>query len=239
MASLPRLRHDIIIIHVVERAIVTEDVDVILVLAADASGSISDDRERVQRGGFARALRSPEFLAAVGSAKLGRIAVVYFEWSNSGRQIEARRGPWPVFAPVWTVISDAASAEVLAAAILETPRMTPGYTSISSAIDFSVEIIGASGFAAPRRVIDISGDGRNNDGRDVAVARDAAVAAGCTVNGLAMTDSDPGLEEYYRSEVTGGPLAFAMAVANESDFAGAVLRKLITEVAGIDPARRG
>ena len=209
-----------------------EEVDVLLALGADASGSISDDRERIQRMGFANALRSPEFLAAVATGRLGRIAVMYFEWSNNNRQVEARRGGWPAFTPIWTVISNRASAEALAAAIPETPRMTPGYTPVSGAIDYAARVIGASGFAAPRRVIDISSDGRNNDGREVMAARDAAVAAGITINGLVMLDSDPGLEAYYRAEVIGGPLAFVVPVAAEADFAQAVLRKLITEVAG-------
>lgn len=209
-----------------------EEVDVLLVLAADASGSISDDREKVQRLGYANALRSPDFLAAVATGRLGRIAAVYFEWSSHNAQAPALRRGWPGFASIWTVISDAASAEVLAAAIPRTPRMTPGYTSISAAIDHAAMVIAESGITAARRVVDISSDGRNNDGRAVAAARDAAVAAGITVNGLVMLDSDPGLEAYFRAEVIGGPLAFVVPVVAEADFAQAVLRKLITEVAG-------
>jgi len=213
-----------------------EEVDVLLALGADASGSISDDREHVQRMGYANALRSPEFLAAVATGRLGRIAAMYFEWSNHNRQIEARRTGWPGFTPIWTVISGAGSAEALAAAIPNTPRMTPGYTSISGAIDYAARLMAESGITAARRVIDISSDGRNNDGRDATAARDAAVAAGITVNGLVMLDSDPGLEAYYRTDVIGGPLAFVVPVAAEADFAQAVLRKLITEVAGLPPA---
>src|ERR1043166_6111184 len=138
-----------------------EEVDVVLVLAADASGSISDDRERLQRGGYADALRSARFLAAVRTGRLGRIAAVYVEWSNFGSQVVARHGPAPPFTPIWTVISDTASAEILATAIPQTARMTPGYTSISGGIDFSARLIAESGFTALRRVIDISGDGPN------------------------------------------------------------------------------
>jgi hypothetical protein len=215
-----------------------EEVDVLLVLAADASGSVSDDREHIQRVGYAKALRSPEFHAAVATGRLGRIGAMYFEWSNHNRQIEALRGGWPGFTPIWTVIKDAASAEKLAAAIPHTPRMTPGYTSISGAIDYAARTIAASGFTARRRVIDISSDGRNNDGRGVNAARNEAVAAGITINGLVMLDSDPGLEAYFRAEVIGGPLSFVVPVRAEADFAQAVLRKLITEVAG-SPTRRG
>lgn len=209
-----------------------EEVDVLLALGADASGSISDDRERVQRMGHANALRSPEFLAAVRTGRLGRIAVMYFEWSNDNRQVEALHGGWPGFPPIWTVISDAPSAAKLVEAIPQTTRMTPGYTSISGAIDYAARIIATSGFTAPRQVIDICSDGRNNDGRDVTAARDAAIAADMTVNGLAMTEADPGLEAYFRAQVIGGPLAFVVPVRAEADFAQAVLRKLITEVAG-------
>ena len=215
-----------------------EEVDVLLALGADASGSISDDRERVQRLGYANALRSAEFLAAVATGRLGRIAAMYFEWSNHNRQIEARRTGWPGFTPIWTVISGAGSAEALASAIPNTPRMTPGYTSISGAMDYAARVMAESGISAARRVIDISSDGRNNDGREVKAARDTAVAAGITVNGLVMLDSDPGLEAYFRAEVIGGPLAFVVPVVAEADFAQAVLRKLITEVAGV-PMRRG
>ncbi|MCX7671511.1 MAG: DUF1194 domain-containing protein [Anaerolineae bacterium] len=208
-----------------------EEVDVLLVLAADASGSVSDDRERMQRNGFAGALRNPAFLAAVSTGRLGRVAAVYVEWSNYGSQVTALRRGWPSFAPVWTVISDAASAERLAAAIPDTPRMTPGYTSLSGAIDYGSRIIAESGIVASRRVIDVSADGRNNDGRPVTAARDAALAAGITINGLALLDADPDLEAYFRAEVIGGPLAFVVPVQAEADFAAAVLRKLITEVA--------
>jgi hypothetical protein len=215
-----------------------EEVDVLLVLAADASGSVSDDRERMQRNGFAAALMNPAFLSAVATGRLGRVAAVYVEWSNYGSQVTALRRGWPSFAPVWTVISDAASAARLATAIPETPRMTPGYTSLSGAIDYGARIIAESGFAAPRRVIDVCADGRNNDGRAVIAARDAAVAEGITINGLAMLGADAELEAYFRAEVIGGPLAFVVAVESEADFAPAVLRKLITEVAAPAPSTR-
>ena len=201
------------------------EVDVALVLAADVSGSVSDARERRQREGYATGLRSPAFLGAVRSGRLGRIAALYFEWSTHDRQIEAMD---------WTVISDAVSAEMLARAILATPRMTPGFTSISGAIDFAMRRIRQAGFVAARLVIDVSGDGRNNDGREVRVARDAAVAAGVTVNGLPMLEAEPDLDSYYRTEVIGGPLAFAIPVPTAESIAAAILRKLVTEVAGVN-----
>jgi hypothetical protein len=202
----------------------TAEVDVALVLAADVSGSVTDARERMQRQGCAAGLLSPTFLGAVRSGRLGRIAALYFEWSTRDRQIEAMD---------WTVISDAASAEVLARAILVTPRMTPGFTSISGAIDFGARRIREGGFVAARLVIDVSGDGRNNDGREVRAARDAAVAAGITVNGLPMLEAEPDLDAYYRAEVIGGPLAFAIPVPTAERIASAMLRKLVMEVAGV------
>jgi Protein of unknown function (DUF1194) len=206
------------------------EVDVALVLAADVSGSVSDARERMQRQGYAAGLLNPAFLGAVRSGRLGRIAVLYFEWSTQDRQIEAMD---------WAVIADAASAEILARAILVTPRMTPGFTSISGAIDFGVRRIRQSGFMAARLVIDVSGDGRNNDGREARAARDAAVASGITVNGLPMLEAEPDLESYYRAEVIGGPLAFAVPVPTAESIATAVLRKLVTEVAGMNKRPAG
>jgi len=201
------------------------EVDVALVLAADVSGSVTDARERMQRQGYATGLLNPAFLGAVRSGRLGRIAALYFEWSTQDRQIEAMD---------WALISDAASAEILARAIIATPRMTPGFTSISGAIDFGVRRIRQSRFVAARLVIDVSGDGRNNDGRDVRAARDAAVAAGITVNGLPMLETEPDLDSYYRAEVIGGPLAFAVPVPTAESIAAAVLRKLVTELAGMN-----
>jgi predicted GNAT family acetyltransferase len=213
-------------------ALMLVPVDLALVLAIDTSGSVSEDRMALQINGYAGAFGTPELLGAVQKGHLGRIAASFVQWSDTDRQ---------ALAVDWTVISDAASAQGFGRALTEAVRPTPGWTSISGAIDYSARLFARSGVASMRRVIDISGDGPNNDGRPVTEARDAAVAADITINGLPILEIEPELDSYYRNNVVGGPDAFIVAVHDLADFAGAVLRKLLVEVAGIDapPRLRG
>jgi hypothetical protein len=217
-------------------ALVSLPVDLALVLAVDTSGSVSEDRMALQIHGYADAFRTPHLLGAVRQGRFGRIAATFVEWSDAGRQTQAVD---------WTVISDAPTAQDFSLALIEAGRPTPGWTSISGAIDYSARLFVRGGIAATRRVIDISGDGTNNDGRPIADARDAAVAAGITINGLPILEIEPQLDSYYRDNVIGGPDAFIVAVRDSRDFAGAVLRKLLVEIAGIgaadhtSPALRG
>ena len=135
----------------------------------------------------------------------------------------------------WRVIGDQASAYGFAKAVQDALRPLPGWTSISGAIDFCTGLLLNNGYIATRRVIDISGDGANNDGRPVTEARDAAVAAGVTINGLPIIEVEPNLEEYYRDNVIGGPDSFVVVARDSGAFGAAVLRKLLVEVAGIEP----
>ncbi len=135
------------------------------------------------------------------------------------------------------MIADPAGAHGFAQAIQDALRPLPGWTSISGAIDFSVGLLLSSGFMTQRRVIDISGDGSNNDGRPVTEARDAAVATGVTVNGLPIVEVEPGLEAYYRDNVIGGPGAFV--ARDTGSFGEAVLHKLLVEIAGLRPPDTG
>jgi hypothetical protein len=205
-----------------------DEVDVALVLAMDGSGSVDDERWRLQLRGYGDAIRRPEFVAAVKAGRFGRIAVTFVEWSGQNRHRQSIG---------WTVIDDAASAMEFAIAMTAPrPRDIPGWTSISGAIDFAVLLLRQSGRRATRQVIDISGDGSNNDGRPVTAARDEAVAAGVTINGLPILGVEPELDVYYRLNVIGGPGAFLVPVLDDQSFSRAVLKKLVTEVAG---ARRG
>jgi hypothetical protein len=204
-------------------------VDVALVLAIDVSGSVSEDRMTMQRRGYSDALRHPGFVEAVRSGPTGRVALTFVQWSEARRQEQS---------VAWRVIDDAATARQFAEAISGADRPIPGWTSISGAIDFSVRLIAGSGLAAQRRVIDVSGDGSNNDGRAVTAARDDAVAAGVTVNGLPIVEVEPGLDDYYRRNVIGGPDAFVVVARDIGAFAEAVLRKLLVEVAYTSPAKR-
>ena len=137
------------------------------------------------------------------------------------------------------MIGDQAGAHAFAKAVQDALRPLPGWTSISGAIDFCTGLLLSCGYVATRRVIDISGDGANNDGRPVTEARDAAVAAGVTINGLPIVEVEPNLEEYYRDNVIGGPDSFVVVARDSGAFGAAVLRKLLVEVAGIQPPDRG
>jgi hypothetical protein len=200
-------------------------VDVAVVLAVDVSGSVSDERIRLQRRGYSEALRHREFIAAVRAGPAGRVALTFVQWSEARRQEQTVD---------WRLIEDAASAAGFAQAILDAPLPMPGWTSISAAIDFSAQLFHGTGLAAQRRVIDVSGDGSNNDGRPVTAARDDAVAAGITVNGLPIVEVEPHLDEYFRRNVIGGPGAFVEVARDTDAFAEAVRRKLLLEVAGVE-----
>ena len=206
------------------------EVDVALVLAVDSSGSISQERLAMQLQGYMDALRHPGFIDAVRGGRHGRIALTFIEWTDVRRQDQIVG---------WTVIEDAAGAQGFATAIHDALRPLPGWTSISGAIDFSVGLLLGSGFVTSRRVIDISGDGANNDGRPVTEARDAAVAAGITINGLPIIEAEPDLEAYYRGNVIGGPDSFVVVARDTGSFGEAVLRKLLVEIAGIQPIQAG
>jgi uncharacterized protein DUF1194 len=184
----------------------------------------------MQIQGYLDALRHPLFIDAVRGGRHGRIALTFIEWTDARRQDQVVG---------WRLIEDETGAHAFAQAIHDALRPLPGWTSISAAIDFSVGLLLNSGFSAERRVIDISGDGANNDGRPVTEARDAAVAAGVTVNGLPIVEVEPELETYYRENVIGGPDAFVVVARDTGSFGEAVLRKLLVEVAGIKPPDMG
>lgn len=214
------------------------EVDVELVLAADGSGSIDADELALQRKGYGDALMSPEVQKAIRSGLIGRIAIAYVEWG----------GPTSQHVIVdWHVVSDPASARVFAEKLVATPRAAYGYNSISNAIDFSVRLIETNAYQGTSKVIDVSADGPNIGGREITAARDDAVAAGVTVNGLVI--SRPGgvvrrvqgepLTEHFRRDVIGGPGAFVMTVDETTTFPEAVRRKMVMEIAGRAlPARR-
>lgn len=219
-----------------------ETVDLLLVLAADVSRSIDDEEFNLQRKGYANAITDPEVLSAIIGGKHHAIAVTFVEWAGTGEQNVVVD---------WTVVRDGEAAATVASAIMSAPRSFVGRTAIGAAIDFAMQRLQASPDEAERRVIDVSGDGTNNSGRPVTEARDEAVAAGITVNGLAIvnTSSNPGyafhtqppggLPKYYKENVTGGPDSFLLTVENFHSFADAITRKLVAEIAGISgPASR-
>ncbi len=199
-----------------------QNVDLELVLAVDSSASIDDSEFALQRHGYARALTHPDVLAAIARGPYHAIALTFVEWS--GPDISAQVVPW-------TRITDAASAGEVAGRIVAAPRTVFGTgTALGGAIDLGMAMLARSPFRSVHRIIDISGDGPNNQGRWPAEARDDAVAQGVTINGLAIEEFKLGLIEHFRDEVIGGPGAFVLAADGFDDFARAVVKKLLQEL---------
>ena len=219
------------------RADETVAVDAAVVLAADVSRSIDDDEFAMERRGYAEALVNQQFLDAVSTGKHGAIALAYAEWASDAEQ---------KLVIDWMVIRNVTDANAFAAALIEAPRSFFGRTAIGSAIDFSFALFGGTKMAAERRIIDVSGDGTSNQGRSVTAARDAAVAGGAVINGLAIrnrraealggylalhTNPPGGLAQYYRDNVIGGTGAFVVPIEGFNGFGEAMLRKLVSEIA--------
>jgi hypothetical protein len=198
-------------------------VDLQLVLAVDTSGSVNQARFELQRRGYAAAFRHPRVLDAIRSGSTGSIAVTLVQWTGPTLQVHVLP---------WTLLKDRATMHAFADAIDEAPRqLFSGGTSISGAIDYSIRLFPGSAFKGLKRVIDVSGDGSNNRGRDVASARDDAVREGVVINGLPILALEPYLDRYYFEQVIGGPGSFMIPAETYEAFAGAVLRKLILEIA--------
>jgi hypothetical protein len=203
-------------------------VDLALVLAVDVSGSVNNERFELQRRGYAEAFASREVADAIAAGENHAIVVTLVEWSGAGHQRQMVG---------WTLIENAASAESFGSAIAEASRAFSDWTSISGAIDYSVALFMEAQVDSMRRVIDISGDGINNNGRSVTEARDAAVDAGTTLNGLPILTEYPSLDAYYRDNVIGGPGAFALAASDFNSFGAAILGKLVREIASTRGSR--
>lgn len=216
-----------------------EPVDLALVLVSDVSRSVDDSEFRLQKEGYRAAFNDPRVLAAIKGGPIGAIAVSYIEFA----------GVYEVRTVLdWQVVRDPASAAALTEALLAAPRSFWGRTSISAGVDRAMQLLAESPFEAQRRVIDVAGDGTNNSGREIAAARDDAVAAGVTINGLAIINENPvsytfahvqppgGLPAWYKENVTGGPGNFVVEVHSFEAFGEAMTRKLITEIAAGPPS---
>jgi Protein of unknown function (DUF1194) len=195
---------------------------VAVVLAVDVSASVTPESYVLQRDGIARAFGNLR-LADVIAANPGGAEILVLEWSDPDK-IKVTVG--------WTVITDRRSAGAFAAAVRATRRSSQGLTAIGPALSAAAAQFDTMPMPAARRVIDISGDGMADFGPPPAAARDHIVAAGITINGLAILTEEPWLEDYYRRNVIGGPAAFVLAARDFSSFADAMLRKLVQEVAG-------
>ncbi|EIM25529.1 DUF1194 domain-containing protein [Microvirga lotononidis] len=209
-----------------------ETVDLELVFAADGSGSIDDAELRLQRQGWAEALTSADVLNGIKDGPIGAVAVAFMEWGGPSSQ---------VLIVDWHVIRDEASAKAFADRLMSAPRGAYGYNSISNAIDFSVRLVETNVHEGTRKVIDVSGDGPNMNGRSLEQARADALAKGFTINALAIRRPGSGrpggpggmaLEDYYGQSVIGGPGSFVEIADETRPFAVAARRKLLTEIAG-------
>ncbi|WP_315834419.1 DUF1194 domain-containing protein [Bradyrhizobium prioriisuperbiae] len=212
-------------------------VDVELILAVDVSYSMDMDELALQREGYAQAITSKEFLQALKTGPNGKVVVTYFEWAASTDQ--------KIVIP-WRVIDGPETADAVAAEILKAPLRRASRTSISGAINFAVPLFDDSGHRGLRRVIDISGDGPNNNGTPVTIARDAALEKGITINGLPIMLKEPSystmdienLDFYYEDCVIGGAGSFVVPIKTRDKFREAIRTKLVLEVANRVPEHR-
>ena len=211
-------------------------VDVLLILAVDVSYSMDMDELAIQREGYAQAIVSKDFLQALKTGPTGKVAVTYFEWAASSDQ--------KIIIP-WRVIDGPESADAVAADIMKTPIRRASRTSISGAIHFAMPLFDQSPYHGLRRVIDISGDGPNNNGTPVTLARDEALSKGIIINGLPIMVKEPSystmdidnLDFYYEDCVVGGPGSFVVSIKDREKFKEAIRTKLLMEVAGRMPER--
>ena len=222
-------------------AVAAEPVDLLLVLSSDVSRSVDHPKFLLQREGYATAISDPHVIDAIRSGPHQRIAVCFVEWSGFGAQ---------KLVIDWTVIDGPGAARKFGDQLLELPRSFADRTSISGGIEFAMAQLERAPFEAARRTIDVSGDGTNNAGRDVKLARDEAVAKGIVVNGLVILSDRPvpwnaehtnppgGLERYYQDNVIGGPGAFVLVAENFNSFGRAIIKKMIAEIAFLSPAPR-
>jgi hypothetical protein len=216
--------------------------DLLLVLSADISRSVDARKFQLQREGYANALTDPRVLRAIAAGPKGRIALAFIEWASDGEQ---------VIIVDWTAVGGKDEAAGVARIVREAPRRFMGRTSISTGIDAAMALLERSPFQAPRRAIDVSGDGTHNSGRPVTTARDEAVAKGVTINGIVILSEVPlptnplhthplgGLTAYYEKNVIGGPGAFVVEAEGFEAFGQSLISKLIKEIAEAAPQPRG
>ncbi len=206
---------------------VAPPVDLALVMAVDVSESVDAGEYLLQHDGIARAFEDPELAAAIAAGRRGAIEVAVLEWSDRDKQ---------VVTVDWTRVDDAASAAAFAAKVRQSQRSSNGLTAIGDALLAARVLLDSAPAPADRRLVDLSGDGIANIGPPVREARDALIAAGITINGLAILASEPWLESYYDEYVIGGAGAFLLRAEDFSSFATAMRNKLLGEIAGLMPA---
>ncbi|MBU0725083.1 MAG: DUF1194 domain-containing protein [Alphaproteobacteria bacterium] len=205
-------------------------VDLELVLAVDSSSSVDYDEFNLQAYGIAAAFRDARVIEAITSGGIGAIAVTLVQWASAGTNAQH-------VSIGWTLIDSAERAEAFAETLQFMPRdVDGGGTSIGNAIRFSAAQFGTSPYEGFRQVIDVSGDGIDNQVDPVREARAEAIGQGITINGLTILNEEPRLDEYYRREVIGGPGAFVIEAKDYADFSRAIRDKLLREISDVPMA---
>jgi Protein of unknown function (DUF1194) len=211
-------------------------VDLQLVLAVDVSRSIDEVEAELQRRGYIEAMTNDRVLDAILSGEHKRIALCYTEWAGTHYQMVVID---------WSLIDSAGAARRFADKLAEAPRTSQSWTAVGAALAFAGQRFDNSGYWSKRHVIDISGDGRTNDGPPAEMVRDKLVAQGIIINGLPVMMNrtnfgrppDTGLDKYYEENVIGGPGSFMISAVNFDDFGRAVRTKLIREISGLAASR--
>jgi len=211
-------------------------VDLQLVLAVDVSRSIDEVEAELQRRGYVEALTNQRVIDAILSGEHKRIALCYTEWAGTHYQVVVID---------WNVIDTPNAARRFADKLAEAPRASQSWTAVGAALAFAAQRFETSGFESKRRVIDVSGDGRTNDGPPAELVRDKLVAQGIVINGLPVMMNrtnfgrppDTGLDKYYEENVIGGPGSFMISAESFDDFGRAVRSKLIREISGVSAPR--
>lgn len=224
------MRHWPLLLALLSTPALAQEVDLELVLLADASGSIDQSEIDLQREGYAQAITHPDVISAIASTLTGSIAVTYVEWAANQAVVAD-----------WTIIATPEDAEAFAATLLAPPRLASGRNAIGAALLEGKRLIEENDIAGLRRVIDFSGDSANNwSGPSIEEARETVLAAGITINALPLIRSPAGggdtpLVEIYEERIIGGPGAFLVPADTGVRFTEAVRRKLILEIAGSQP----
>lgn len=212
-----------------------KEVDLVLALAVDISGSIDPEEARLQRQGYVQAFRDKEIVRAILGGPNGRIAVAYFEWSDSWMQ---------KLLIDWTLLDSENAIVSFAQRLDQAPISIARRTSISGAMRYAIPLFARAPYAADRKVLDISGDGSNNDGMLVTDMRHETLKERIVINGLPIMNDRPNpfgfpnetdLDRYYLHCVVGGPRSFVEVARNFEDFPRAVRKKLLQEVANLSP----
>ena len=203
----------------------SQPVDLELALLVDVSASVSDEEFQLQSGGLAAAFKSTAVLDAIHSSAQRGIAVSVIQWGNHSNQR---------ISVGWSLVRSEADALWIAARIGSMPRLIHGgHTALGDAITFGMQQLESNRFIGVRRVIDLSGDGRTNDGRPLRAAREEVIKHGITINGLAILNELPLLDHYFRDHLIGGEGAFLTVAHDYPDFAEAIIHKLVREIRSV------